>query len=195
MDSCLVGTHGTKQPNMRLNRHPTCKNHVQRYVSAILRGGHQGEPITVREMVFSDDRRLFRYDEVRFEQLGGVRLKTTAVVAGMANRSKLHAFILEKEAGQVVQREQDVEVGGTITSYFAIPVLTGIPLVVGRKPQLWIENLEAHWAGLIPKFKGSVQTGESIKGDVLLHAVEVRQRRLEKGMAPEAAIKNQQSVL
>ena len=67
--------------------------------------------------------------------------------------SKLDAFILELEDGQVVQREEEVEVGGTITSSLDVPVLTGIPLIIGKKPALWLEKLEAHWAGLIPKIQ------------------------------------------
>ena len=71
----------------------------------------------------------------------------------MANRSKLDAFILELEEGQVMQRAEEVEVGGTITSSLDVPVLTGIPLIIGRKPTLWLEKLEAHWVGLTPKIQ------------------------------------------
>ena len=84
--------------------------------SGCVRFAHQGKLIEVSEVVFSDDRRLFHHDKVRFEQLGRVRLQTTTTVGGMANRSKLDAFILELEDGQVMQREKEVEVGCTITS-------------------------------------------------------------------------------
>ena len=53
----------------------------------------------------------------------------------------------------MVQREEEAEVGDTITSSLDMPVLTGIPLVIGRKPDLWLEKLEAHWVGLIPKIQ------------------------------------------
>jgi len=60
---------------------------------------HWGKLMNNSEVGCSNDHRLFHQDENKVEGLSRVRLRTRAAVGGMANRSKLEAFVLVKEDG------------------------------------------------------------------------------------------------
>ena len=59
----------------------------------------------------------------------------------MANPLKLEAFFMELEEGLLNLRIKEAWAGGPIATK---KVLTGIPLVLGWKPQDWITKLEAY---------------------------------------------------
>ena len=107
-------------------------------------GGRRGV-LSLSEVVFSDDRRLFHHDEEKFGELVQVRVTSTRSARGLVNLKKLEAFLLWLTEGVVTLGTGEVDVGGIQTLSDEWPTITGIPVVLGVEPKKWIEKILAAW--------------------------------------------------
>ena len=122
-------------------------------VGAAVRFGGRRGVLSLSEVVFSDDRRLFHHDEEKFGELVQVRVTGTRSVGGLENLKKLEAFLLLLTEAAVTLGTGEVDAGGIQTLSEEWPTITGIPIVLEVEPKKWIEKILAAWKQLAVKIE------------------------------------------
>ena len=105
-----------------------------------------GKQVALNELVFSDDRRIFHYDQRKFETWVDRRIVTTKAAGGIVNPTKLELFHAEQRGGEVVFRTSEACVGVMVQSSEDPPTCIGVPLFLGHRPARWLDETERRWS-------------------------------------------------
>ena len=89
------------------------------------------------ELVFSDDRRIFHHNQMKFEQWVEDRIRTTKAAGGIVNPTKLELFHAALIEGEVSLQGSEVCVGVMMDASVEQPTCIGVPLFRGAKPMQW----------------------------------------------------------